>query len=146
MHLIYPPKRRVTIFTSRIFKPSSDQKLLGVEKRQLQSQLHHSLHKKKKRKEKEKEKKSSIKFQSFLSVLSSAPTLPPKPASGYSDSVLNMSMDASSASGDGGNIKGVPTHGGRYVRYNVYGNVFEVSAKYVPPIRPVGRGAYGIVW
>ncbi|RVX04191.1 Mitogen-activated protein kinase 4 [Vitis vinifera] len=57
-----------------------------------------------------------------------------------------MSMDASSGSGDGGNIKGVPTHGGRYVRYNVYGNFFEVSAKYVPPIRPVGRGAYGIVW
>ncbi|KAJ9706010.1 hypothetical protein PVL29_001534 [Vitis rotundifolia] len=54
-------------------------------------------------------------------------------------------MDASSGSGDGGNIKGVPTHGGRYVRYNVYGNFFEVSAKYVPPIRPVGRGAYGIV-
>lgn len=44
------------------------------------------------------------------------------------------------------NIKGVPTHGGRYVQYNVYGNLFEVSRKYVPPIRPVGRGAYGIVW
>lgn len=43
-------------------------------------------------------------------------------------------------------IKGVPTHGGRYVQYNVYGNLFEVSSKYVPPIRPVGRGANGIVW
>ncbi|KAJ4777192.1 Mitogen-activated protein kinase [Rhynchospora pubera] len=42
-------------------------------------------------------------------------------------------------------IKGVPTHGGRYVQYNVYGNLFEVSSKYVPPIRPVGRGANGIV-
>ncbi|KHG05791.1 Mitogen-activated protein kinase 4 [Gossypium arboreum] len=40
---------------------------------------------------------------------------------------------------------GIPTHGGRYVLYNVYGNHFEVSRKYVPPIRPVGRGAYGIV-
>ncbi|KAL3517201.1 hypothetical protein ACH5RR_024103 [Cinchona calisaya] len=39
----------------------------------------------------------------------------------------------------------VPTHGGRYVQYNVYGNLFEVSRKYVPPIRPLGRGAYGIV-
>ncbi|KAJ0914351.1 putative mitogen-activated protein kinase CMGC-MAPK family [Helianthus annuus] len=37
------------------------------------------------------------------------------------------------------------THSGRYVQYNVYGNLFEVSRKYVPPIRPVGRGAYGIV-
>jgi len=43
-------------------------------------------------------------------------------------------------------IKGTHTHGGRYVQYNVYGNLFEVSAKYVPPIRPVGRGACGIIW
>uniref|UniRef100_A0A3N7ETK4 mitogen-activated protein kinase n=1 Tax=Populus trichocarpa TaxID=3694 RepID=A0A3N7ETK4_POPTR len=45
----------------------------------------------------------------------------------------------------GSKIKGVLTHGGRYVQYNVYGNLFEVSSKYVPPIRPIGRGAYGIV-
>ncbi|KAJ6729732.1 MITOGEN-ACTIVATED PROTEIN KINASE [Salix viminalis] len=50
-----------------------------------------------------------------------------------------------SSSGCDPNIKGTPTHGGRYVQYNVYGNLFEVSRKYVPPIRPVGRGAYGIV-
>ncbi|CAD6266138.1 unnamed protein product [Miscanthus lutarioriparius] len=42
-------------------------------------------------------------------------------------------------------IKGTHTHGGRYVQYNVYGNLLEVSAKYVPPIRPVGRGACGII-
>jgi mitogen-activated protein kinase 1/3 len=42
-------------------------------------------------------------------------------------------------------IKVVPTHGGRYVQYNVYGQLFEVSRKYVPPIRPIGRGACGIV-
>ncbi|KAB1219480.1 hypothetical protein CJ030_MR3G012276 [Morella rubra] len=53
-------------------------------------------------------------------------------------------MDASSGSVEH-NIRGIPTHGGRYVQYNVYGNLFEVSRKYVPPIRPVGRGAYGIV-
>ncbi|KAG1354700.1 putative Mitogen-activated protein kinase 4 [Cocos nucifera] len=53
-------------------------------------------------------------------------------------------MEAGSASGDG-QTRGVPTHGGRYVRYNVYGNLFEVSAKYTPPLRPIGRGAYGIV-
>ncbi|KAJ6710148.1 MITOGEN-ACTIVATED PROTEIN KINASE [Salix koriyanagi] len=50
-----------------------------------------------------------------------------------------------SSSGCDPNIKGTPTHGGRYIQYNVYGNLFEVSGKYVPPIRPVGRGAYGIV-
>ncbi|KAL9662526.1 hypothetical protein QQ045_027359 [Rhodiola kirilowii] len=45
-----------------------------------------------------------------------------------------------------GGIRGELTHGGRYVRYNLFGNLFEVSRKYVPPIRPVGRGAYGLVW
>ncbi|KAK9743041.1 hypothetical protein RND81_03G213000 [Saponaria officinalis] len=43
------------------------------------------------------------------------------------------------------NFNGVLIHGGRYVQYNLYGNLFEVSSKYVPPLRPVGRGAYGIV-
>uniref|UniRef100_A0A1J3FD81 Mitogen-activated protein kinase n=2 Tax=Noccaea caerulescens TaxID=107243 RepID=A0A1J3FD81_NOCCA len=47
-------------------------------------------------------------------------------------------------SGDQSN-KGLATHGGSYVQYNVYGNLFEVSRKYVPPLRPIGRGAYGIV-
>ncbi|XP_017981724.1 PREDICTED: mitogen-activated protein kinase homolog MMK2 isoform X2 [Theobroma cacao] len=55
-----------------------------------------------------------------------------------------MSIQSSTGSGDH-SIRGIPTHGGRYVQYNVYGNLFEVSRKYVPPIRPVGRGAYGIV-
>ncbi|XP_042486155.1 mitogen-activated protein kinase homolog MMK2-like [Macadamia integrifolia] len=55
-----------------------------------------------------------------------------------------MSVESSSTSGDS-NIKGVLTHGGRYVQYNIYGILFEVTTKYVPPIRPVGRGAYGIV-
>lgn len=52
----------------------------------------------------------------------------------------------SSDGGTAGKIIGVPVHGGRYVRYNVYGNLFELSNKYVPPLRPVGRGAYGMVW
>ncbi|KAL3695750.1 hypothetical protein R1sor_009826 [Riccia sorocarpa] len=43
------------------------------------------------------------------------------------------------------NITGVPTHDGKYTRYTIFGNEFEVSSKYVPPIRPLGRGAYGIV-
>ncbi|CAL9213314.1 unnamed protein product [Arabidopsis halleri] len=42
-------------------------------------------------------------------------------------------------------IRGVSINGGRYVQYNVYGNLFEVSKKYVPPLRPIGRGASGIV-
>ncbi|CAN6463178.1 unnamed protein product [Victoria cruziana] len=39
----------------------------------------------------------------------------------------------------------IPTHGGRYVQYNIFGNNFEVTSKYTPPIVPIGRGAYGIV-
>ncbi|VFQ91458.1 unnamed protein product [Cuscuta campestris] len=42
-------------------------------------------------------------------------------------------------------INGVPIHGGKYTQYNVLGNLFEVPSKYVPPIQPVGRGAYGMV-
>ncbi|KAK6935422.1 Protein kinase domain, partial [Dillenia turbinata] len=57
-----------------------------------------------------------------------------------------MESDSGSGSGNGGSVKGVFTHGGRYVRYNLYGNLFEVSAKYVPPIRPIGRGAYGLFY
>lgn len=55
-------------------------------------------------------------------------------------------MELGSASTADFQIKGLPTHGGRYVQYNVYGTLFEVSRKYVPPIRPVGRGASGMVW
>lgn len=44
-----------------------------------------------------------------------------------------------------GHVQGVTTHGGLYTQYNIFGNLFEVSAKYVPPLRPIGRGAYGIV-
>uniref|UniRef100_A0ACD5TN91 Uncharacterized protein n=3 Tax=Avena sativa TaxID=4498 RepID=A0ACD5TN91_AVESA len=49
------------------------------------------------------------------------------------------------AAGGAAQIQGMATHGGRYVLYNVYGNLFEVASKYAPPIRPIGRGAYGIV-
>jgi len=52
---------------------------------------------------------------------------------------------AAAAAAAEGNIQGVPTHGGQYTQYNIFGNLFEVSVKYVPPIRPIGRGAYGIV-
>ncbi|CAI0545351.1 unnamed protein product [Linum tenue] len=39
----------------------------------------------------------------------------------------------------------VPTHGGQFVQYDVFGNQFEITPKYRPPIMPIGRGAYGIV-
>ncbi|PKA66932.1 Mitogen-activated protein kinase 5 [Apostasia shenzhenica] len=39
----------------------------------------------------------------------------------------------------------VLTHGGRFLQYNIFGNFFEISSKYRPPIMPIGRGAYGIV-
>ncbi|XP_073316014.1 mitogen-activated protein kinase homolog MMK1-like [Primulina huaijiensis] len=38
-----------------------------------------------------------------------------------------------------------PTHGGRFVHYNIFGNFFEVTAKYKPPVAPIGKGAYGVV-
>lgn len=56
-------------------------------------------------------------------------------------------MDSSEAAKvkEEGNIEGEIKHGGHYVVYNLHGSLFEVSAKYVPPIRPIGRGAYGLV-
>nr|QGT52224.1 mitogen-activated protein kinase 18 [Pyrus x bretschneideri] len=47
-----------------------------------------------------------------------------------------------------GGVESIPatlSHGGRFIQYNIFGNVFEVTAKYKPPIMPIGKGAYGIV-
>lgn len=97
--------------------------------------------KKEGKKEKEK-KKAEVKLEISRPDFSTFSSQIPKPFSGPSKS---MSSEQGSASADC-HVKGVLTHGGRYVRYNVYGNLFEVSTKYVPPLRPVGRGASGIVW
>ncbi|KAF5466118.1 hypothetical protein F2P56_016073 [Juglans regia] len=43
------------------------------------------------------------------------------------------------------NISATLSHGGRFIQYNIFGNIFEVTAKYKPPIMPIGKGAYGIV-
>ncbi|CAK9135587.1 unnamed protein product [Ilex paraguariensis] len=43
------------------------------------------------------------------------------------------------------NIPATLSHGGRFIQYNIFGNIFEVTAKYKPPIMPIGKGAYGIV-
>lgn len=42
--------------------------------------------------------------------------------------------------------KGAPVPGGGFVKYNILGNTFIVPPKYLPPLNPIGRGAYGIVW
>lgn len=44
-----------------------------------------------------------------------------------------------------GDFPSVRTHGDQYIQYNVFGNLFEITAKYRSPIMPIGRGAYGIV-
>ncbi|KAG2670292.1 hypothetical protein I3843_14G077500 [Carya illinoinensis] len=51
----------------------------------------------------------------------------------------------SSAAAQLGDFPAVPTHGGQFFQHNIFGNLFEITAKYRPPIIPIGRGAYGIV-
>lgn len=93
-----------------------------------------------------KEKKPSSRNTEIFSLVSGlAGDLQKGKKKGGKHSEKEMASTKESSS-EGSNIKGVPTHGGKYVQYNVYGNLFEVSSKYVPPIRPIGRGAYGIVW
>ncbi|KAJ0092935.1 hypothetical protein Patl1_26817 [Pistacia atlantica] len=43
------------------------------------------------------------------------------------------------------NIPATLSYGGRFIEYNIFGNMFVVTAKYKPPIMPIGKGAYGIV-
>ncbi|XP_042453838.1 mitogen-activated protein kinase 1-like [Zingiber officinale] len=58
--------------------------------------------------------------------------LPPQPAAGPAPQGLD-------------NIQVTLSHGGRFIQYNIFGNIFEVTSKYKPPIMPIGKGAYGIV-
>ncbi|CAN8255012.1 unnamed protein product [Cochlearia groenlandica] len=37
------------------------------------------------------------------------------------------------------------THDGKFISYDIFGSLFEITSKYLPPIIPIGRGAYGIV-
>nr|AHY02158.1 mitogen-activated protein kinase 3 [Betula platyphylla]UOI39545.1 Mitogen-activated protein kinase [Betula platyphylla]UVJ47672.1 mitogen-activated protein kinase [Betula platyphylla] len=50
-----------------------------------------------------------------------------------------------SGAGQFSDFPAIPTHRGQFVQYNIFGNLFEITAKYRPPIIPIGRGAYGIV-
>ncbi|XP_042512212.1 mitogen-activated protein kinase 3-like [Macadamia integrifolia] len=43
------------------------------------------------------------------------------------------------------NFSAIPTHGGLYTQYNIYGNLFEITSKYRPPIMLIGIGASGRV-
>jgi hypothetical protein len=47
--------------------------------------------------------------------------------------------------GEFSDFPAVLSHGGQFIQYNIFHNTFEVTAKYRPPIMPIGRGAYGIV-
>ncbi|CAH8350040.1 unnamed protein product [Eruca vesicaria subsp. sativa] len=38
-----------------------------------------------------------------------------------------------------------PCHDGKYIQYNICENIFELTAKYMPSIMPIGGGAYGLV-
>lgn len=55
-------------------------------------------------------------------------------------------VDANMGSGQFPEFPRIVTHGGQYVQYDIFGNFFEITTKYRPPIMPIGRGAYGIVW
>ncbi|MBA0585100.1 hypothetical protein Gorai_015889, partial [Gossypium raimondii] len=44
------------------------------------------------------------------------------------------------------NFPAILRHGNRFIGYDIYGKIFEVTAKYIPPIEPIGMGGYGIVW
>lgn len=50
------------------------------------------------------------------------------------------------AGGQYSDFPAIHSHGGQYIQYNIFGNLFEITSKYRPPIMPIGRGAYGIVW
>ena len=58
------------------------------------------------------------------------------------NSMMPMSATATTTE----NISATLSHGGRFIQYTIFGNIFEVTAKYKPPILPIGKGACGIVW
>ncbi|KAL8501562.1 hypothetical protein ACS0TY_020908 [Phlomoides rotata] len=53
--------------------------------------------------------------------------------------------DMGAAGGQYPDFPAAATHGGQFIQYNIFGNMFEITNKYRPPIMPIGRGAYGIV-
>ncbi|CAL5334412.1 unnamed protein product [Camellia sinensis] len=53
--------------------------------------------------------------------------------------------DSNTVAGQFPEFPAIPTHGGQFIQHNIFGNLFEITAKYRSPIMPIGRGAYGIV-
>ncbi|XP_074587000.1 mitogen-activated protein kinase 2-like [Curcuma longa] len=70
--------------------------------------------------------------QTDAEMMEAGAQLPPQPASGPAPQGLD-------------NIQVTLSHGGLFIQYNIFGNIFEVTSKYKPPIMPIGKGAYGIV-
>ncbi|KAI3995225.1 hypothetical protein MKX01_032027 [Papaver californicum] len=59
--------------------------------------------------------------------------------------MADISQNPDNANNPPADFPAVLTHRGRFVQYNIFGNLFEITIKYRPPIMPIGRGAYGIV-
>lgn len=57
-----------------------------------------------------------------------------------------MGDDASDSGAGNEKIPASPSDDGLFIQYNIFGNIFEVTCKYKPPVLPIGKGAYGIVW
>lgn len=53
--------------------------------------------------------------------------------------------DGDAAPSENHGVTGVPIQGGKFIEYDIFGNTFVLTAKYQLPIRPISRGAYGIV-
>lgn len=63
-----------------------------------------------------------------------------------SDTVMSDAQPPAPAPWGSENIPASLSHGGLFIQYNIFGNIFEVTSKYKPPVLPIGKGAYGIVW
>ncbi|RZC78813.1 hypothetical protein C5167_003048 [Papaver somniferum] len=58
--------------------------------------------------------------------------------------MADIPQNSDNANNPPADFPAILTHGGRFVQYNIFGNLFEITIKYRPPIMPIGRGAYGI--
>ncbi|KAL6515588.1 Mitogen-activated protein kinase mmk1 [Orobanche hederae] len=61
------------------------------------------------------------------------------------DTVMSEAHPAQTPQPPIDHIPATLSHGGRFIQYNIFGNIFEVTSKYKSPIMPIGKGAYGIV-
>ncbi|KAE8694920.1 Mitogen-activated protein kinase-like protein MMK1 [Hibiscus syriacus] len=73
-------------------------------------------------------------------ITGAAPPTPPQQSEPQHPQKSPLHMPA------GFEITATPSHGVRFIQYNMLGNIFEVTAKCKPPIIPISKGAYGTVW